>query len=498
LKTKLTITIGFICLCNLIKAQFNYQLKEINVPFSANNSLLPNALSGGLNYCNISRLDVNNDGKKDLIFFDKSDSKVHVYINNNTSTSLSYQYSSAYTARFPNMSLFCILADYNNDGKEDIFTSGSNGLIVYKNTSSATGLAFELATKKYGTIYTNYFPNAAPAYPETRLYNSGDAIPGIYDLDGDGDLEIFTFDISGSTVDVHQNKSKELYGNSDSLVFVRIDDCYGRFRETNCQNFSLFPASSQPANTVYRCDLTPFQLPQIVPSAIEQAKVQHAGASVLIFDPDKDGDADILLGDISCDSMKFFKNNPINGFNVMESSTINYPNANDPAKVFQYPAAYYLDINDDGKKDLLVSPNKTQAENKASIFYYKNEAVNTNDKDSFELVTKSFLQQGSIDLGEQAHPVLYDLDRDGDLDLLMGSGFFIDANNNNLRASAIYHFENTGTLSSANFELVTNDYLGIQSFGLKNLRPAFGDIDNDGDDDLGIQQAQILFHQFLF
>ncbi len=478
------IKIVFMCSCVAINAlaQFNYKLKEIAPAFFKNSVALPNALSGGLNYCSISRVDVNNDNKKDLVFFDKVDGKAHVYINNNSLGNINYLYNSAYTQGFPPLFSFCLLVDYNGDGKEDVFTSSGNGIVVYKNISTNTFFGFELASKKFGALYTNYFPKV-PTYLESKMYNGGDALPGIYDLDGDGDLEIFTFDIGGYTIDVHKNLSKEMYGHTDSLVFERIDDCFGRFRETNCQSFSLYPTSQDTSSTTNKCNLAAFK--SVQDNLIQhQAKVQHAGASILIFDPDKDGDADVLLGDISCDSIKFFRNVPINGFNVMNNFTIDYPNTNDPVSIFQYPSCYYVDIDDDGKKELLVSPNKTQAENQKSIFLYKNYATSITAKDSFELVSKAFMQDVSIDVGEQAYPVLYDLDKDGDLDLLIGSGFFIDATDNNLRKSTIYHYKNTGTVTNPVFTYVTDDFLNIKSFALKNLRPAFGDLDSDGDDDL--------------
>jgi hypothetical protein len=466
-----------------LQAQFNYKFTPITtIPFTKNAKTLTNALSGGLNYCNISRVDVNADNKKDLVFYDKVDGKAHVYINNNTSTNVNYIYNASYSSAFPTLNDFCLLKDFNGDGKEDLFTGGSNGIVVYKNTSVGATLSFNLATQKYGALYTNYFPKTA-GYPLTQMFNGGSAIPGIYDLDGDGDLEIFTFDVGGSTVDVHQNMSKELYNTADSLTYERIDDCFGKFRETNCQLFELYPASRQPNNSINKCILQSFQFAPS-PKNNEASKVLHAGASLLVFDPDKDGDVDILLGDISCDSVKYFRNTPDSGFDIMKTSTINFPNANDPARIFQYPAGFYLDVDDDGREDLLISPNKTSAENRRSVIYYKNYATGINSKDSFELVSNAFIQETSIDLGEQAHPVLFDIDNDNDLDLLIGAGFYIDENDFNLRKSTVHLYENIGSATNPSFNFVTDDYLGIKSLGLSAIRPAFGDIDNDGDVDL--------------
>lgn len=45
-------------------------------------------------------------------------------------------------------------------------------------------------------------------------------------------------------------------------------------------------------------------------------------------------------------------------------------------------------------------------------------------------------------------------------------------------------YENIGTLDTPSFKLITTDYLTTSNLGLRRLAPTFGDVDNDGDADL--------------
>jgi hypothetical protein len=96
--------------------------------------------------------------------------------------------------------------------------------------------------------------------------------------------------------------------------------------------------------------------------------------------------------------------------------------------------------------------------------YYEN--TGTRARPSFTLVSDEF---SGIKLGRRSAPALADLDRDGDLDLLVGS-----------ELDGIRLFRNRGTRSSARFEA---DSMSLPELPALST-PAAGDFDGDGDLDL--------------
>ncbi|OUV54885.1 MAG: hypothetical protein CBC73_03705, partial [Flavobacteriales bacterium TMED113] len=71
LKIKYIILIFYLFFWNKNISQVNFnQSNSINV--IENNSILENAWAGGLNFCQFSEVDLNLDGKKDILIFDRS------------------------------------------------------------------------------------------------------------------------------------------------------------------------------------------------------------------------------------------------------------------------------------------------------------------------------------------------------------------------------------------------------------------------------------------
>ena len=185
---------------------------------NTNNQNIPNPWSGGLNACQLSEIDLNLDGTKDLFVFERTGNRILPFINNGISNTISYHYESAYINAFPPLSDWALLVDYNADGKEDLFAYNGGKVKVYRNTSSATQLEF---THFSNQLITDY--SGSPF----QLYVSRVDIPAITDVDNDGDIDILTFQSLGGYIEFHENLSMDLYGHADSLIFIMTDPCWG-------------------------------------------------------------------------------------------------------------------------------------------------------------------------------------------------------------------------------------------------------------------------------
>lgn len=431
---------------------------------------LKNPWAGGLNFCQLSPIDLNMDGIKDLFVFDRSGNRISTYINNGTPNTVDYVSAPQYVRNFPPLHDWALLADYNCDGKEDIFTYSNvgGGIAVYKNTSTAaSGPQFQLVKN---ILYTNYQPTVA------NLYVSSVDIPAIVDVDNDGDLDVLTFWVLGTYVEYHKNLSMETYGTCDSLNFMLKNQCFGFFSENGSNN---------GVNLNDTCTSN-------VSSPEKLANERHSGSTVLSFDQDGDGDKEILLGDISATNMVMLHNDGSIFANHMDTADLNYPSYNTPINVTLFPAAFYLDVDNDGLKDLIVSPNAANvSEDFTSVYFYKN--VGTANNVVFNYVKNNLLQEEMIETGEGAYPVFFDYDNDGLQDLFIGNYAYYAPGPDQSKVSL---YRNTGTAFNPKFDLITRDYASLNSLNLLAMAPTFGDLDNDGDKDMVIGDYNGHIHYF--
>ncbi len=419
------------------------------------------AWAGGLNSASFSHVDLNFDAHQDIIAFDKvnkfSYGIFRCYLNKGSVGETRYEYTQAYNPWLPQVQQWACFFDYNADGKSDLFTYNVGGIRVYKNTSTPGATSFVLA-KNY--LVSNTTPSTAPTY--NTIYSSAVALPGFTDVDNDGDLDVLTFSAGGFQLEYHKNLSKELYGHSDSLVYELSESTWGDFSENNCSVvLDQFRASEQAL---------------------------HSGACLMCFDRDGDGDKDLLMGDVACNTMNYLQNNGSTVNAHMNDTTKLYPNYPDKAstntiKLNTYPCGYHLDVDNDNAKDLIVAPNAINSENFNSVWLYKN--TSTTSTVSFQYVKSGFLQDEMLEHGQGAYPVLVDVNADGLLDLVVGNfGYYQSGVNKTMLA----YYMNTGSGTQPSYSLMTRDFAGISSFASTNtltgLVPSFGDIDNDGDLDM--------------
>lgn len=468
MRTLLSIISGLLISTGILQAQTTVGFLRVDmVPVYVNNGPLLFPWAGGMNFCQFSDIDLNQDGILDLFVFDRSGNKITTYINNGTSYQVDYVLAPQYVSEFPAMHDWALLRDYNCDGKMDIFTCTIAGFSIYKNTSTlATGLQFQL---EKSIVNTNRSPNSSNFMG--NLFVSQVDLPAIRDIDGDGDLDILTFENGGNKVEYHKNMSMDLYGICDSVAYITSTNCWGEFTE-NAINSSVVFNTSCPA-----VPIAPHQ------NAASMRTAAHSGSCIECIDIDDDGDQDILLGDVSNPQISFLRNGGTSTYAIMDMQDDSFPVYDTPLNLDVYGCGFHLDVDNDGIKDILFSPNAPNtSENFHSSIYYRNTDSNTDVAVTF--VQSGFLQDSMIDVGEGTYPVFFDYDTDGDQDLFIGNyGYYQTAGP---YQSQIALLKNTGSSTAPSYTLITRDFANIHANvpSIIGMALTFGDLDNDGDKDI--------------
>ncbi len=443
---------------------------------------------GGLDYCQYSNIDLDQDGVLDLFIFDTTCDKILTFLQKGTAGNMDFEYAPEYEKVFeafsPELYGWVLLADYDGDGKMDLFTS-LYGVSVYKNTSTVSGgLSFTLAKYAARTTY-----DGVPQF----LYASQGDVPAIVDVDHDGDLDILSFSSLGLCVSYYRSMSQDFYGHSDSITFKTSTTCYGNFQEGMTNNAVMLDTCcfDQVTNPEFEVPDRPYF----------EAQDRHSGSSILGLDLDADDMTDLLIGDASYNNIQMLLNGGTlpNTNSSMDSIDPNFPSYDVPVDLPVYPATFYVDINNDNINDLIASPvTDFGSHNFKSNWYYLNNGQN--NLPDFEFQGEDFLQGEMIDQGSHSLPIYFDHNGDGLLDLIVSINQRYDPGSGN-HVDEIVYYENTGTASDPEFTFVTNDYLGLSSSATitdEYIYPAFGDLDGDGDEEMLVRGSFGSGPLFLF
>jgi hypothetical protein len=211
-------------------AQLGFE-RDDSVPVTEENGLLSFPWAGGVNHPQVHNIDLNNDGIQDLLVFDKMGDRISTFLMDaDGNLDFAPRYRPMFTNQHgqrPRLHDWMLLRDFNCDGKMDIFTYSNGGMAVYRNDSEGDTLTF---TRMTSLLLSDYQPSN-PDFGILNVYVSPIDLPAITDIDGDGDLDIVTFSLTGFSAEHHRNMSMELYGHCDSLVYQRESSCWGGFTE---------------------------------------------------------------------------------------------------------------------------------------------------------------------------------------------------------------------------------------------------------------------------
>ncbi len=455
-----------------------------NIPFfDAKGQLLSAYWEGGFNNPYLAQVDLDRDGDKDLVILEKAEDRLYAYENGGTPNQVDYRLNNDLISGFPaeGISQFLHFEDINCDNVPDLFTYtpiGGAGIGVYTGSWVNNRLTFTLLINRLNDQSNN------------QIYADQTKKPDFLDINGDGDMDIILFEQFDGTIGLYENQRVERGNDCLNLVFKKVTNCWGYLCECsfitneitlNYNNSLCFYSGLQGGGTQEGDPDT------TVPGT------RHAGSTITMLDVNKDGWHEILIGDAGYDNLIFLHNGPTVKTPVRDSLVAQdtaFPFYDVPVDFPVFPAAFYMDVDNDGLNDLLVTsfgPNSCAlggtadtSYNRGNIWWYRN--VGTPVRDSFLLVSRNFLIDNVVDVGHQSAPLLVDVNYDGLTDLILSRCFAYDTLRQVQRGLVWY--ENTGTASNPQFTHRDDDWGGLAQYRWNALHPSLGDLDNDGDLDL--------------
>ena len=464
---------------------YTQSLERYNVEVFQSGNLVNNPFTGGLKAGQFSKIDLDNDGVKDLFVFDRNGAVVTTYLNKGGPGEINYQYAPEYESIFPKPRTFGLLYDFNKDGIEDLFkdpsAGGIAGIEVWRGKRDANGLYFELVRNRDDYFNVLYFlNNNSPV----QVYNAPIDIPGIGDVDKDGDTDILSFELDGSYLNYYRNYAVELGLGIDTFVMDYEELCFGGFLETMFSSEVLLDDDSDGCAD------------GLVGRPTGDGGLRHAGSTVTILDGDCDDDVDLILGDFLTPNLTYLENGGTLIDSWITDQDAEFPSYDTPARMEVFLSAFYLDINNDDKRDLIVTPNQEDVgQNIEHVWLYLNEGEDC--APIFRLHQKDFLIDEMLHFNRQSHPIFLDYNQDGLSDILVGTGGIITDGIS--IENRFYLLENVGSDPSPVYSVVDEDYLNLSELTdlIARISPEIGDIDGDGDDDLffGNTQGTLFYYE---
>lgn len=245
------------------------------------------------------------------------------------------------------------------------------------------------------------------------------------------------------------------FSASPTFVDIDADGDLDAFIGYSNGNTVFFRNTGTPTNPAFAASSIGFGL----------ANVGYS-ASPTFVDIDADGDLDAFIGN-HAGLLSFFRNTGTPLSPAFASSSIGFG----LPVVASFTSPSFADIDSDGDFDLFIGNDY------GNTLFFRNTGTSTTPR-----FAGSSIAFGLSDVGFDSSPSFVDIEGDGDLDAFIGEFY----------GNTIF-FRNTGTSTSPAFAAGTITF-GLTDVGF-DTRPAFADIDGDGDVDafIGNMEGNTLF-----
>uniref|UniRef100_UPI0040487D01 T9SS type A sorting domain-containing protein n=3 Tax=Algoriphagus sp. TaxID=1872435 RepID=UPI0040487D01 len=385
--------------------------------------VLSNGFSLGINSAQIQTIDLTGDGKEEWVVWDINSRQLQVFEKKGEQFLIRPELSYFFPTE---VSGFLILADFDRDGKKDLFTSTALGVKAYRNTSSGSQISWTIAQNFLRLEGANNIPA-----------NNLDT-PLLQDLDGDGDLDLLLFNFAvGDYLEYYRNTSIERKSSPDIDGFAFPIRHWGGFEFCGCGQISFG----------LTCDGRTLATPA---SPLDQARVQHAGGHSLLYrDFTGDGIPDLLMGREECTTLYFLPNEGTSSNPKFASFSKELPGFGSLPEFPRFHAGQYLE------ESLIVSLNTNETAAPFGVDFAQ--SIVRLEKDTGKMLP--ILQNQVLDLGENTRPFFSGTSFSGEL-LVTANG-----KKGTKVLGQAYRMRYTGT----QLELVEEDYLGLSELNLLDL-----------------------------
>ena len=395
---------------------------------TVNGKVLDFPFAGGINAAQLQSMDIDGNGEEELVIWDRNSRRLLVFSEDESG----FIHRPEMEYVFPDdVNGYLILADFNNNGRKDLFTSSPFGIKAYRNIGNSNQMVQWEVAQNFLRLENG-----------SNLQANNLDIPVIMDIDGDGDLDIVTFNFAvGDYLEYYKNTSLERNGTADIDGFASAKIRWGNFEFCGCGQFSFgFTCAGNSIQSI---------------SGDENLRIQHIGGhSLLLYDFTGNGILDMVMGQDECDILYYLPNSGTNESPIFTEFSTTLPGL---GSLPSFPIFHVANLY---KGDLIISLNASNRAQEYNIDFSRSLKRFGAEGNGWQSTPSDFLQDQMIDLGENARPFFIGNSSQGEL---------LVTSNKNINGIV------TGTLNQFSLDqnglsLIEEDYLNFSTLNLTDLQ----------------------------